>query len=106
MAAESSPPRHDEHDGRQAAIAFLWVLIVFKVVTTVLIFLHLRSFDTFVFLAATFWYWIPIIGFLIAGPLLYRYRLIKMRAKRERLRRSEWMTEPDQKTTAGLPLGH
>lgn len=103
MAAESSPPIHDEHDGRQAAVAFLWVLIAFKVVTTALIFVHLRSFDTFVFLAATFWYWIPIIGFLVAGPFLFRYRLLRLRARREQLRRSEWMVEPD-KSTAKLTV--
>lgn len=104
MAAGSPPARHDEPDGRQAAIAFLWVLITFKVVTTVLIFVHLRSFDTFMFLAATFWYWIPIIGFLVAGPFLFRYRLLRLRARREQLRRSEWMIEPDKSTTAEFPV--
>lgn len=104
MAAESLLPGQEEHDGRQAAVAFLWVLIAFKVVTTVLIFVHLRTFDTFLFLAATFWYWIPIIGFLVAGPFLFRYRLIRLRARREQLRRSEWMIEPDTSKTAKLTV--
>jgi uncharacterized membrane protein len=76
-------------------MGFLWVLIAFKVVTMVLIFAHLRTLDSFLILAATFWYWLPIIGFLVAGPLLWRYRLLRMRARREQLRRAEWMIEPD-----------
>jgi hypothetical protein len=94
MASTSSPPPNDD-DGRTAAIGFLWVLIAFKVITMVLIFVHLRTFDSFVILAATFWYWIPIIGFLVAGPIAWRYRLMRMRARREQLRRSEWMVDAE-----------
>lgn len=103
MAAKSSPSRHDE-DGRQAALGFLWVLIAFKVITMILIFMHLRTFDSFIFLVATFWYWLPIIGFLVAGPLIFRYRLMRMRARREQLRRSEWMIEPDVPSKRKEPL--
>ena len=96
MASTTLPPRYDEEiDGRKAAFGFLWVLIAFKVVTMALIFFHLRTFNSFLILAATFWYWLPIIGFLVAGPLLWRYRLLRMRARREQLRRAEWMIEPD-----------
>lgn len=95
MASVPSPQRQDD-DGRTAALAFLWVLIGFKVVTMILIFVHLRTFNSFLVLAATFWYWLPIVGFLVAGPMLFRYRLMRTRARREQLRRSEWMIEQEQ----------
>jgi membrane protein YdbS with pleckstrin-like domain len=94
MASVPSPQRQEE-DGRTAAFAFLWVLIGFKVVTMILIFVHLRSVNSLLILVATFWYWLPIIGFLVAGPLIFRYRLMRMRARREQLRRSEWMVEQE-----------
>lgn len=103
MVSLSSPPRQED-DGRQAAVAFLWVLIAFKVVTMILIFIHLRTFTSFLVLAATFWYWLPIIGFLLAGPVLWRYRLMRMRARREQLRRSEWMDEPEISASERRPV--
>src|SRR5690606_36725129 len=82
-------------EGRQAAFAFVWVLIAFKVITMVFIFAQLRTVNSFIFLVATFWYWIPIIGFLIAAPVAFRYRLLRMRRRRKDLQRSEWMVESD-----------
>lgn len=99
-----SPPRNEEEEGRKAAFAFLWVMIAFKVITMVFIFAQMRTLNSFIFLAATFWYWLPIIGFLIAAPLMYRYRLLRMRRRRKDLQRSEWMvgTSPsDSDITAG-----
>lgn len=88
-----SPPRNEEEEGRKAAFAFLWVMIAFKVITMVFIFAQMRTLNSFIFLAATFWYWLPIIGFLIAAPLMYRYRLLRMRRRRKDLQRSEWMVD-------------
>lgn len=99
-----SPPRNEEEEGRRAAFAFLWVMIAFKVITMVFIFAQMRTFNSFIFLAATFWYWLPIIGFLIAAPLMFRYRLLRMRRRRRDLQRSEWMVDTDaaeQDITAG-----
>lgn len=95
LMATGSPPRNEEDEGRQAAFAFLWVLIAFKVITMVFIFMQMRTFNSFIFLAATFWYWIPIIGFLVAAPLAFRYRLLRMRRRRKDLQRSEWMVGAD-----------
>ena len=94
MAPISTSGQQDQ-DGRSAAIAFVWILIAFKVVTMALIFVHLPTAGSFALLASTFWYWIPIIVFLVAGPVLWRYRLMRVRARREQLRRSEWMIEPE-----------
>jgi hypothetical protein len=88
--------RHDqEYDGGAAAWGFLWVLLAFKLATVGLIFYHMQTFETGVFLAATTWFWIPVIAALLAGPLLFRYRLRRVRARREQLRRAEWMIEQE-----------
>ena len=50
-------------------------------------------------LALAFWTGVGVFSDLIvpallcAGPLLFRYRLLRVRAKRERLRRAEWMLD-------------
>lgn len=89
-------PAHEaDHDGAAAAMAFLWVLFAFKLVTVVLIFYHLQTFETGAILAATTWHWLPILGVLSAGPILFRLRLRRVRARRDQLRRAEWLLDPD-----------
>ncbi len=89
--------RHDpDYDGGAAAWGFLWVLFAFKLATVVLIFYHMHTFEVGLFLTATTWFWFPVLGALLAGPLLFRYRLRRVRAKREALRRAEWMLDHEQ----------
>jgi hypothetical protein len=92
LAARAQEVKRDE-SGRRAAWAFLWVLFAFKIVTVAAIWwaatsTHSGQLD---FIIATTWYWflIPIVA--IAGPLAYRWRLIQMRRRREKLRGAEWM---------------
>ncbi len=94
--AMSTTPRDPDQDGKAAAFAFLWILFAFKMATVVLIFYHLRTVETGLILTATTWYWLPLVGFMIAGPLLFRYRLRRVRAKRDELRRAEWMLDHEQ----------
>ena len=99
MAATKLPHPTDpdpEYDAAAAVWGFIWVLFAFKMATVVLIFYHLRTTETAAFLAATTWYWFPPLGILLAGPLLFRYRLRRVRAKRDQLRRAEWMLAQDQ----------
>ena len=98
MAAPPRPHPRQQGDPEDlgAAWAFLWVLFAFKMATVVLIFWHMRTWETGVLLTATTWFWILGAGALVAGPLLFRYRLRRVRAKRERLRRAEWMLEPEE----------
>ena len=86
----------DEPEGSAAVWAFLLVLFFFKLATVILIFWHLRTWESGVVLGATFWYWIPPVLLLGAGPVLFYYRLRKVRSRREALRRSEWMVGDDQ----------
>jgi hypothetical protein len=86
----------EDQDGAAAVWSFLLVLFFFKLATVILIFWHLRSWESGVILGATFWYWIPPLLLLGAGPVLFYYRLRKVRARREALQRSEWMVGDDQ----------
>ena len=86
----------EEHESAAAVWAFLLVLFFFKLATVVLIFWHMRTWESGVVLGATFWYWIPPIFLLGAGPIMFYYRLRKVRSRREALRRSEWMVGDDQ----------
>ena len=93
------PPRpssETEYDGSAAALGFLWVLFAFKMATVGLIFYHMRTVETAAFLGATTWYWLPPLAVLLASPILFRYRLRRVRAKREQLRRAEWMLAEEQ----------
>ena len=98
MAATNLPrPSPDpEYDSGAAVWGFLWVLFAFKLATVGLIFYHMQTVQTAAFLGATTWYWFPPLAILLAGPILFRYRLRRVRAKREQLRRAEWMLEQAQ----------
>jgi len=89
-------PRDHDADGAAAAMAFVWVLFAFKMATVVLIFWHMRTTETAAILGSTLWYWFPVLGMLVSGPLLFRWRLRRVRARREALRRAEWMLDQDQ----------
>lgn len=41
--------------------------------------------------AVTVWHWLPVAAVLLSGPVLFRLRLRRVRARREALRRAEWM---------------
>ena len=86
----------EEQEGAAAVWAFLLVLFFFKLATVFLIFWHMRTFESGVILGATLWYWFPPLLLLGAGPAIFYYRLRKVRARRDALRRAEWMVEDDQ----------
>src|SRR5688500_7046602 len=80
-------------DERRAVWGFIWVLFGFKLATVVAIFAVARSEEAAVLLAATTWYFLPIPVVAVAGTLLFRYRLHKVRRRREQLRRAEWLLD-------------
>jgi hypothetical protein len=81
----------EESDGAAAVWAFLLTLFFFKVATVVLIFWHMRTWEAGVFLGSTLWYFFPPLALVGAGPALFYLRLRKVRARRDALRRAEWM---------------
>jgi hypothetical protein len=93
---------NEESDGTAAVWAFLLTLFFFKFATVVLIFWHMRTLQAGLILGATFWYFLPPLIVLGAGPAIFYYRLRKVRARRDALRRSEWMElEPQD---LGVPM--
>ena len=72
----------EEHEGAAAVWAFLLVLFFFKLATVILIFWHMRTWESGVILGSTLWYWFPPLLLLGAGPALF-YRLRKVRSRRE-----------------------
>lgn len=91
--AEREHERRRDDAGRRAAWAFLWTLFAFKIGTVAIIWWaatanHSNELD---FIVATTWYWflIPIVG--LSGPVIWRWRLIQLRRRRDQLRGAEWM---------------
>jgi hypothetical protein len=90
----------DEPESAATVWAFLLVLFFFKLATVALIFWHMRTWESGVVLGATLWYWFPPLILLGAGPAIFYYRLRKVRARRDALRRAEWMVEEGQEVSA------
>ncbi len=64
-----------------------------------------RSAEAGVLVGVTTWYWLVVAGALLAGPLLFRRRLRRARAKREALRRAEWMLgDGGEAASTAVPL--
>jgi hypothetical protein len=86
----------DGDEGDAGAVwAFLWTLFIFKMATVVLIFWEMRTWASGLLLSVTTWYWFPLLAVMGAAPIIFRRRLMKQRARRRELLRSEWMIGPD-----------
>lgn len=86
----------DEVESEAAVWGFLLALFIFKLVTVVVIFWQLRTWESGLILGATLWYFFPPLILLAAGPVYFYYRLRKVRARREALQRAEWMLDDEQ----------
>jgi len=69
-------------------------LVAFKIWFAILLLMYAPTRDTMVWIAATHWTLLIVFGFMIAAGIPL-YRLVKVRAKRERLRRAEFSVEPE-----------
>ncbi len=93
------PPDSGDEDEIEAEVTvwgFLIALFIFKLVTVVVIFWQLRTWESGLILGATLWYFFPPLILLAAGPVFFYLRLRKARAKRDALRRAEWMLDDEQ----------
>ena len=68
-------------------------LIAFKVWFAILLLMYAPTRDTMVWVAATHWPLLVILGLMIA-PAIAAYRMLHARARREQLRREEFMLVP------------
>lgn len=93
--AERRSPSPDPNGGDWVPGSNPWLLVSTivgaKLATVVVILVFSWSMETGGFVLATQWHWLPLIGALIAAPVAFAIRLRRARAKRESLRRSEWV---------------
>jgi hypothetical protein len=92
-----------EEDSAAAVWTFILVLFFFKLATVVLNFWHLRTWESGIILGSTLWYFFPPLIVLGLGPAIFYYRLRKVRARREALRRAEWMVGDTQDVSDPAP---
>ena len=87
----------EENKGALLTVAI--PLVAFKIWFAILLLMYAPTRDTMVWIAATHWTMIIVFGFMIAAAIPL-YRLVKVRAKRGRLRRAEFMVEQSKSATA------
>ena len=91
----ASTPEHPPGDHDERVPRGVWLLLgaiaTAKIATLLIVFALAWSGEAQLWAAITTWYWLPVAAALLAGPVLFRLRLRRVRAKRETLRRAEWM---------------
>ena len=80
-------------ENRGALLTVAIPLIAFKIWFAILLLTYAPNRDTMVWIAATHWPLLIVLGFTIVAGIP-AYRLLKVRAKRNRLRREEFTVEP------------
>ena len=81
-------------DGKAAFWTFAGMGIAFKLVTSVIIFVMAPSAHSAIFLFVMQWYWL-LLPLPLIVPLMFWYRLRRVRRRRQQLIYSEWTVEPD-----------
>src|SRR5207248_3271183 len=88
-------------ENRGALLTVAIPLLAFKLWFAILLLLYAPTRDTMVWIAATHWTLIVVIGFVIVAAIPAA-RLLKARARRGRLVRSEFMLEPTEGQCSAL----
>jgi hypothetical protein len=84
-----------DEDGKAAFWTFVGMGIVFKVVTSIIIFVMAPSAHSAIFLFAMQWYWLLLPLPMLVVPAMFWFRLRRVRKKRRQLILSEWGVEPE-----------
>ena len=84
-----------EDDGKAARWTFVGMILAFKVVTSIVIFVMAPTAHAFIFLLVMQWYWLLLPIPLVVMPILFWIRLRRVRKKRRQLILSEWAFEPE-----------
>ncbi|HEY8447669.1 MAG TPA: hypothetical protein VIL01_11240 [Thermomicrobiales bacterium] len=84
----------DEHPERYFSMLkiSLAILFAFQVAVIAVVFIVAWSSEAGAYAAIVGWPWLIIGAVAIAGPLAFRWRLVRVRARRARLIESEWTT--------------
>jgi hypothetical protein len=80
---------------------FLWTLFGVKLILIGVLLWVSWSEVSLVMVAASSWFWLVLPVVALAGPVAFRWRLIKQRRRAAALRRSEWLVEGDTDPEAG-----
>ena len=89
-------------DDRGALWTVAGPLIALKIWATALLLMYAPTRDAIAMVIATGWPWAAVFLGLVAAPAFAWWRLVRVRARREQLRRSEWMLdESDTDSTLG-----
>lgn len=83
----------EQYNAKSVVWAFVWTIFAFKIATVAVIILASRSWEAGALLTATTWPFFVIPAVAITGPVLFYLRLRRVRARREQLRRAEWMVD-------------
>jgi membrane protein implicated in regulation of membrane protease activity len=80
-------------EGRGALWAVVGPLLAFKLASIILLLIYAPTVDGMVWVAITSWYWVLGVILIVAVPFMAWSRLVRVRARREQLRRQEWMLD-------------
>jgi hypothetical protein len=89
------PPSDDDASASVGAWTLVWTLVAMKIITIVIVAVIARRAEAGTLFALITWHWLLVLGALLAAPVLFRYRLRRVKARREMLMRSEWMVEDE-----------
>ncbi|MEA2524225.1 MAG: hypothetical protein QOF33_1516 [Thermomicrobiales bacterium] len=84
----------------------IWTIYLAKLATIILVIWASHSYQTTALIAATTWPWLVVAGALGLGPFLFHLRLRRVRARREHLKRAEWMLRPNATPSSPQPSPH
>ena len=79
--------------GSPSAWLLVWTIVGVKLITLVVTVAVARSWNAGALVALTSWLWVVVVALLVAGPLLFRFRLRRVRTRRARLLRAEWLLD-------------
>lgn len=86
------PSSSDEEGGLPRGVWVLLGAIAAAKLSTLAVVLWLSwSPEAGLLAALVTWHWLPVAAVLLSGPVLFRVRLRRVRARRDALRRAEWM---------------
>jgi hypothetical protein len=86
----------DEESGNKAALwTFVGMILGFKVITSIIIFVMEPTLASASFLFAMQWYWLLLPIPFITVPIVFWYRLWRVRRRRRKLILSEWAVQPE-----------
>lgn len=92
----------EEESGVPRAVWLMIAALLFAKLATIAVILLVEfTWTSGALVVITTWTWVVVAAVLLPGPLALAYRLRKVRAKRETLRRQEWLIESGAKEKTG-----